>query len=129
MRPILVVLIAAHNEEHCIASTLRSLTRQHRPPDRIVVAADNCTDGTVDLARSVPGVTVFETEGNTAKKPGALNQAWRRYAADPLTSSMGRAASATSRPNSWNASDGSGASTSSHAPASCIARAAKASAA
>ena len=47
-----------------------------------MVAADNCTDGTVELARSVPGVTVFETERNTAKKPGALNQAWRRYAAD-----------------------------------------------
>ena len=41
---------------------------------------------------------------------------------------MGRAASATSRPNSRTASGASGAPGSSHVPASCIARAAKASA-
>jgi biofilm PGA synthesis N-glycosyltransferase PgaC len=78
----LVVLIAAHNEEHCIAATLRSLLRQERTPDRIVVAADNCTDATVAMARAVPGVTIFETTHNKAKKPGALNQAWRRFARD-----------------------------------------------
>jgi poly-beta-1,6-N-acetyl-D-glucosamine synthase len=78
----LVVLIAAHNEEHVIVATLRSVLAQERRPDRIVVAADNCTDATVAAARSVPGVTVFETEANGHKKSGALNQAWRRYAAD-----------------------------------------------
>ena len=82
MAPVLVVLIAAHNEEQSIVTTLRSLLEQHRAPDRIVVAADNCSDRTAELARSVPGVTVFETENNKAKKPGALNQAWRRFAAE-----------------------------------------------
>ena len=82
MEPVLVVLIAAHNEEQSIASTLGSLLKQHRAADRIVVAADNCTDKTVEIASSVPGVTVFETENNKAKKPGALNQAWRRFAMD-----------------------------------------------
>lgn len=81
-RPFIVVLIAAHNEERSILETLQAQTAQLRTPDRIVVAADNCTDRTVELAGSVPGVTVFETVDNTAKKPGALNQAWRRYCQD-----------------------------------------------
>ncbi len=75
----LVVLIAAHNEEQCIVATLQSVVAQSRQADRIVVAADNCTDNTVALAKSVKGVTVFETKNNVARKPGALNQAWRRY--------------------------------------------------
>lgn len=81
-RPSIVVLIAAHNEERSIVATLQCQLAQVRRPDRIVVAADNCTDRTAELARSMPGVTVFETEANRARKPGALNQAWRRYGAD-----------------------------------------------
>ena len=77
-RPAIVVLIAAHNEEASIAATLESVMGQQRSADRIVVAADNCSDHTVSLARGFP-VTVFETAHNRAKKPGALNQAWREY--------------------------------------------------
>ena len=77
-----VALIAAHNEEGSIRATLRSLLDQDRRPDRIVVAVDNCTDGTLAEANSVPGVIAFETEGNRAKKPGALNQAWQRFGGD-----------------------------------------------
>ena len=73
------MLIAAHNEERSIVSTLQSLLGQDRPADRIVVAADNCSDDTVARASAVPGVTVFETRNNVAKKVGALNQAWRRF--------------------------------------------------
>lgn len=74
-----VVLIAAHNEALSIVTTLNSLADQERQPDAIIVAADNCADDTAALARSVPGVTVFETVDNTSKKPGALNQAWRAH--------------------------------------------------
>ena len=77
--PQIVALIAAHNEERVIVATLQSLLAQRRRPDRIVVAADNCTDRTAELARSVPGVTVYETQCNRARKAGALNQAWRRH--------------------------------------------------
>lgn len=80
-RPLIAVLIAAHNEEASIAATLASVMSQQRRADRIIVAADNCSDRTVDLARGFP-VTVFETDRNRAKKPGALNQAWRQYCAD-----------------------------------------------
>lgn len=81
-RPFIVVLIAAHDEERSIVATLQSQLGQVRQADRIVVAADNCRDRTAALARSLPGITVYETEGNAAKKPGALNQAWRLYGQD-----------------------------------------------
>jgi len=70
----ITVLIPAHNEEGCISETLASLQSQSLPPARIVVVADNCTDGTVRLAREA-GVDVFETVDNTHKKAGGLNQA------------------------------------------------------
>jgi len=68
------VLIPAHDEEQSLPATLVSLTQQSVPPDRVIVVADNCTDGTVDVAKA-HGVDVFETVGNTHKKGGALNQA------------------------------------------------------
>jgi poly-beta-1,6-N-acetyl-D-glucosamine synthase len=77
----LTVLIAAHNEEQSIGATLDSVLTQKRQANRIVVAADNCTDSTVEVAlsRSFPGsspVFVYETVENTHKKSGALNQMW-----------------------------------------------------
>ena len=68
------VLIPAHNEEASLPETLRSLQQQTTPPTRVIVVADNCTDGTVRVARE-HGADVFETAGNTHKKGGALNQA------------------------------------------------------
>ena len=76
------VLIAAHNEEESIRSTLESCLHQTLRANRVVLAADNCTDRTVEIARSIPGVEVFETIDNTHKKSGALNQGWERTKAD-----------------------------------------------
>lgn len=70
------VLIPAHNEEVPLPQTIASLQEQTRPPERIIVVADNCTDATVEVARRA-GVEVRETVGNTAKKAGALNQVLR----------------------------------------------------
>jgi cellulose synthase/poly-beta-1,6-N-acetylglucosamine synthase-like glycosyltransferase len=78
----LTVLIAAHNEEASIGATLDSVLDQTRPADIVVVAADNCTDRTVEIAKG-RGVVVFETKDNTQRKAGALNQAWART--HPLT--------------------------------------------
>ncbi len=75
------VLIPAHDEEAVLGRTLASLTGQIRPPDRVVVVADNCTDGTVGVAR-VHGVEVVETVGNTRHKAGALNQVLSRLLMD-----------------------------------------------
>jgi cellulose synthase/poly-beta-1,6-N-acetylglucosamine synthase-like glycosyltransferase len=78
----LTVLIAAHNEEQSIGATLDSVLAQTRQANRILIAADNCNDATVEIAmsRSHPGsspVFVYETLDNTHKKSGALNQAWQ----------------------------------------------------
>ena len=74
-RPRITVLVPAHDEGDQIVATLEGLRRQTLPPTRTVVVADNCSDDTVALARAA-GAEVFETVGNTAKKAGALNQAW-----------------------------------------------------
>ena len=67
------VLIPAHNEEHRLPDALASLAAQTRVPEHVIVVADNCTDGTVAVARAL-GAEVFETHGNTHRKAGALNQ-------------------------------------------------------
>ena len=68
------VLIPAHNEEASLGHTINALKQQSFLPARILVVADNCTDGTVDVARA-HGVDVFESVDNKHKKGGALNQA------------------------------------------------------
>jgi cellulose synthase/poly-beta-1,6-N-acetylglucosamine synthase-like glycosyltransferase len=67
------VLIPAHNEEDLVGQTIDSLMMQSRKPERVIVIADNCTDRTVEIARS-RGVEVFESIENNQKKAGALNQ-------------------------------------------------------
>ncbi|TFD66333.1 glycosyltransferase family 2 protein [Cryobacterium ruanii] len=69
----ITVLIPAHNEEASLSATLRSLLSQSHRPERVIVIADNCTDGTVAVALR-NGVEVYESMGNTEKKAGALNQ-------------------------------------------------------
>ena len=69
-----LAVIPAHNEAAQIGDTIVSLLSQTRPPERIVVVADNCTDETAQIAAGM-GVEVFETVGNVHKKAGALNQA------------------------------------------------------
>lgn len=70
----LVALLPAHNEQANIAAALGSLREQTAPPDRIIVIADNCTDDTEAIARSL-GAEVLVPHGNVHKKAGALNQA------------------------------------------------------
>lgn len=76
-RARVVVVVPAHNEAAVIGATITSLRGQTRPPDRIIVVADNCSDATADLSVR-HGAAVMTTVGNTARKAGALNQALRR---------------------------------------------------
>lgn len=81
---MILALIPAHNEEAVISAAIRSLRNQTRPPDEIVIVADNCTDETTVIATH-HGCIVQRTVGNTHKKAGALNQALAfplRYLAD-----------------------------------------------
>ncbi|MDD2859028.1 MAG: glycosyltransferase family 2 protein [Candidatus Nanopelagicales bacterium] len=67
------VLVPAHNEEYSLPTTLAALAKQTRPPDRVIVVADNCTDRTVEIAHEM-GHEAFESVNNVHKKGGALNQ-------------------------------------------------------
>jgi cellulose synthase/poly-beta-1,6-N-acetylglucosamine synthase-like glycosyltransferase len=84
-RARVTVLVPAHDEEFSLPTTLRALGLQSRQPDRVIVIADNCTDGTAAIARGM-GHEAIETVGNTHKKGGALNQALRRLL--PLTDAL-----------------------------------------
>ena len=66
------VLIPAHNEEAILGLTLTSLAEQSRPPDRVVVVADNCTDATVEVARSAWGRGV--RDGRQHREEGRSTQ-------------------------------------------------------
>lgn len=68
------ILVPAHNEEVSLPVTLSALLEQTRPPDRVIVVADNCTDRTVEIAQEM-GFEAIESVDNTHKKAGALNQA------------------------------------------------------
>ena len=74
----ITVVVPAHNEAERLGATLASLEQQSRRPDRVIVVADNCTDGTEAIAKAA-GHDVFVTQGNTDKKAGALNQALRQF--------------------------------------------------
>jgi cellulose synthase/poly-beta-1,6-N-acetylglucosamine synthase-like glycosyltransferase len=52
-RPRLAVLIPAHDEATVIAETLCSILPQLSPDDRLIVVADNCSDGTAAIAASM----------------------------------------------------------------------------
>ncbi len=71
----MAVIVPAHDEELMLAETLQSLKAQNYPiaSIEIVVVADNCTDGTAEVARSL-GVTVLERTNPTERGKGyALN--------------------------------------------------------
>lgn len=70
----ITALVPAHNEAVTIGATLASLAAQARTPDHIIVIADNCTDGTADIATAA-GAQVHTTVANRDKKAGGLNQA------------------------------------------------------
>jgi poly-beta-1,6-N-acetyl-D-glucosamine synthase len=70
----IIVLVPAHNEEFTIAATVQAILGQAVPVARVIVVADNCSDGT-ELAAKESGAEVFVTQDNKAMKAGALNQA------------------------------------------------------
>jgi len=81
----LAVIVPAHNEELMLAETLKSLKAQNYPTDsfEVVVVADNCTDGTAEVARSL-GVTVLERTNPAERGKGyALNFAISQLLVNP----------------------------------------------
>ncbi len=75
-RSQVIVLIPAHNEEAAIARCVEHVLSQSRTPDRVVVIAHNCSDGTAGRARET-GAEVVVVEGGNCKAD-ALNEAFER---------------------------------------------------
>lgn len=69
-----VAILPAHDEEQGLPAALASLQHQTRPPDEVLVVADNCSDRTAEVAYRL-GAQVLVTRDNEHKKAGALNQA------------------------------------------------------
>lgn len=81
--PTIVVLVPAHDEGSGIVSMLEAAIPLLPPKARILVVADNCTDDTAALARSV-GAEVTERHDATRRGKGyALAHGREVLAADP----------------------------------------------
>jgi glycosyltransferase involved in cell wall biosynthesis len=75
-RPLVSVVIAAHDEEAVIGRTLDVLLSTAQPGELdVTVVANGCSDATSTVATKRPGVRVIEIP--TASKPSALNAADR----------------------------------------------------
>lgn len=85
MKPRIVALIPAHNEEKSIRDCLAGLNDQLLPKGvelDVYVIADNCTDRTEEKAIKAGeefglNLKVIVTEGNKLRKVGALNSGWK----------------------------------------------------
>ncbi len=82
-RPRVGILIPAHNEEAVIAATLGTLAPQIEPGDRLLVVADNCTDGTAAIAREFGAQVVERTDSERCGKGYALDFGVREMDRDP----------------------------------------------
>ncbi len=77
----LVILVPAHDEEELVGRTVTSLLSQDYPEDlrRVVVIADNCSDGTAAVAQAAGAETMIRTDSTNPGKGRAL-----RWAMDAL---------------------------------------------
>ena len=78
------VIVPAHNEEGEIAATVRSLRSVDYPSDlyRVLVVADNCTDGTAAAARAAGADVLVRDDRERRGKGYALAYAFSRSLAD-----------------------------------------------
>jgi len=87
--PTVSIIIAAHNEEACIADKLDNCLQLRYPRDflEIIVASDNSTDGTDEIVRqfaaSDPRIRLLKSEGR-AGKSGVQNLAAEQARGDLL---------------------------------------------
>jgi len=55
----LSLIIPVYNEEHHIRGCLDAISRQSEMPDEVIVVDNNCTDRTIDIAKTYDFVTVI----------------------------------------------------------------------
>jgi len=81
----LAVVVPAHDEEAGIADCVRSLLACARPPNgaRVLVVADNCSDGTADAARAAGAEVLVRDDAERRGKGFALELAFGHVMSDP----------------------------------------------
>jgi len=72
------VLIPAHDEEAGIAATIRNVRDQLAPGDRVLVVADNCSDGTARAAVEAGAEVAERTDPERRGKGFALDHGLRQ---------------------------------------------------
>jgi cellulose synthase/poly-beta-1,6-N-acetylglucosamine synthase-like glycosyltransferase len=77
------VLIPAHNEEEGLPTTIAKIRPQLEPGDRLLVVADNCSDRTAEIARSVGAEVVVRHDVNNIGKGFALDCGVKYFGNDP----------------------------------------------
>ena len=82
-RTPVAILIPAHNEAEGISATLRSIVPQLGEHDRLIVVADNCTDGTGKLAQAEGAEVVSRTNLEKRGKGFALDFGLRYLRSNP----------------------------------------------
>lgn len=82
-RPEIAVLVPAHNEAAGITPTLTTLLAELTTRDRLIVIADNCTDETASIARSMGATTIERQDAQRRGKGYALDYGLKFLAADP----------------------------------------------
>jgi 1,2-diacylglycerol 3-beta-glucosyltransferase len=83
--PYIAIVIPAHNENAVIHQPLETLAKQTYPKNKytVYVIADNCTDGTAEIARKFPSVTVWERTNDQERGKGyALDWAFSQLLQD-----------------------------------------------
>lgn len=71
-RPSVAVLVPAHNEEAVIEQTLKSVMPQLSTHDRLLVVADNCTDKTAEVAKTIGAEVIVRSDSIRRGKGFAL---------------------------------------------------------
>lgn len=82
-RPSIAVLVPAHNEASGIAASLSAILPQLQIGDRVLVIADNCTDGTAAAALEGGAEVVVRRDADRRGKGYALDFGVRHLALAP----------------------------------------------
>lgn len=82
-RPVVAIVIPAHDEALLIAATLHSLQPQLAAGDRLLVVADNCTDKTARIAAAAGAEVIERNDSGRRGKGYALDYGVRHLAQNP----------------------------------------------
>jgi cellulose synthase/poly-beta-1,6-N-acetylglucosamine synthase-like glycosyltransferase len=83
LRPSAVIIIPAHDEAAVIDETVKALTPALPSGGRLLVVADNCSDGTAGIARSAGAEVIERKDADRRGKGHALAFAVAHLASDP----------------------------------------------